>query len=102
MKIDGKIELLKHTGLAISSRPPKSKKKTQTNLGSRNLEQETPNITPPPTNPRRRSQNFMDLLKIFNKEDPPAPPLGAYGQAGTIQFLPSTMENVFDWLIMVM
>ena len=74
VKIDSKLVLLKHKGLAPSTRKLKPKKPPKSPISSTNLQIQT-NLQDQPTNPpnprRRRSDHhhhFEEKLRIFQQE----------------------------------
>jgi hypothetical protein len=70
VKIDSKLVLLKHKGLAPSTRKAKIKKSPKSPISSTNL-QIPANLQDQPTNPpnpRRRSNYFEEKIRIFQQE----------------------------------
>jgi hypothetical protein len=70
VKIDSKLVLLKHKGLAPSTRKSKPKKPLKSPISSTSLQIPT-NLQDQPTNPpnpRRRSDHFEEKLRIVQQE----------------------------------
>jgi hypothetical protein len=65
VKIDSKLLLLKDKGLAPSTRKSKPKKSPKSLISSTNLQYHPTN----PPNPRRRSDNFVEKLIIFQHQE---------------------------------
>ena len=80
VKIDQKLILLKHRGLATSTRrkslnPKKIPKQEPNPTGRESPNVPLQNIPPPPKPQRRKSENFSALLDYFNsRENPPTSP----------------------------
>ena len=72
VKIDAQLQLLKHSGLAKTTKKIKTKPKPNPLETTKPTHHQEPTVTPTPTNPQRRpSNNFTKLAKIFQQHTPP-------------------------------